>query len=190
MKYKYLHVHCIEWYCLLQTFIWQQFLNNICSVFFQLNHPNIVKFFDSFIDGESFCIVTEYCEVSGIFASLVWLKLSKLYCERLFYFLFPFFSRITPLYKPIDFREFCRKMTVNKEAETAQMLFIGLSPSGLLFQMHNISFPSSSMHRKQNLEKEVLTFTFHFLSFNFVAPFFFLSQAFIKLHFSGKKEGS
>ena len=155
-----------------KTFIWQQFLNNICSVFFQLNHPNIVKFFDSFIDGESFCIVTEYCEVSGIFASLVLLKLTKLYCERLFDFLFPVFSRIAPHYKPIDFREFCRKMTGYKEAETAQMLFIGLSPSGLLFQMHNISFPSSSMHRKQNLEKEVLTFTFHFLSFNFVALFF------------------
>ncbi|XP_052818939.1 serine/threonine-protein kinase Nek11-like isoform X4 [Mya arenaria] len=28
----------------------------------KLNHPSIVKFHDSFIDGEYFCIVTEYCE--------------------------------------------------------------------------------------------------------------------------------
>ncbi|XP_048742053.1 serine/threonine-protein kinase Nek11-like [Ostrea edulis] len=28
----------------------------------KLDHPSIVKFHDSFIDGESFCIVTEYCE--------------------------------------------------------------------------------------------------------------------------------
>ncbi|GFN79182.1 serine/threonine-protein kinase nek11 [Plakobranchus ocellatus] len=28
----------------------------------KLNHPGIVKFHDSFIDGEFFCIVTEYCE--------------------------------------------------------------------------------------------------------------------------------
>lgn len=29
----------------------------------KLDHPSIVKFHDSFIDGESFCIVTEFCEV-------------------------------------------------------------------------------------------------------------------------------
>ncbi|KAK3085292.1 hypothetical protein FSP39_001166 [Pinctada imbricata] len=28
----------------------------------KLNHPSIVKFHDSFIDGDCFCIVTEYCE--------------------------------------------------------------------------------------------------------------------------------
>lgn len=28
----------------------------------KLNHPGIVKFLDSFIDGDFFCIVTEYCE--------------------------------------------------------------------------------------------------------------------------------
>ncbi|KAJ8313204.1 hypothetical protein KUTeg_009245 [Tegillarca granosa] len=28
----------------------------------KLAHPNIVKFHDSFIDGEAFCIITEYCE--------------------------------------------------------------------------------------------------------------------------------
>ena len=28
-----------------------------------LDHPNIVKFHDSFIDGNYFCLVTEYCEV-------------------------------------------------------------------------------------------------------------------------------
>jgi NIMA (never in mitosis gene a)-related kinase 11 len=29
----------------------------------KLNHPHIVSFHDSFLDGEYFCIVTEYCEV-------------------------------------------------------------------------------------------------------------------------------
>lgn len=29
----------------------------------KLSHPNIVKFCDSFLDGEFFCLVTEYCEV-------------------------------------------------------------------------------------------------------------------------------
>ncbi|XP_074645702.1 serine/threonine-protein kinase Nek11-like [Tubulanus polymorphus] len=28
----------------------------------KLDHPNIVKFYDKFLDGEYFCIVTEYCE--------------------------------------------------------------------------------------------------------------------------------
>jgi NIMA (never in mitosis gene a)-related kinase len=28
----------------------------------KLDHPNIVKFHDSFADGDCFCIVTEYCE--------------------------------------------------------------------------------------------------------------------------------
>jgi serine/threonine protein kinase len=36
------------------------------KVLSKLNHPGIVKFHDSFIDGESFCIVTEYCEVSFV----------------------------------------------------------------------------------------------------------------------------
>ena len=35
-----------------------------------LDHPGIVKFFDSFMDGEFFCIVTEYCEVSQIDSSV------------------------------------------------------------------------------------------------------------------------
>ena len=30
----------------------------------KLDHPGIVQFHDSFIDGEYFCIVTEYCEVN------------------------------------------------------------------------------------------------------------------------------
>lgn len=29
----------------------------------QLDHPAIVKFHDSFLEGDCFCIVTEYCEV-------------------------------------------------------------------------------------------------------------------------------
>ena len=30
----------------------------------RLDHPSIVKFHDSFIDGGYFCIITEYCNVS------------------------------------------------------------------------------------------------------------------------------
>jgi len=29
----------------------------------KLENPGIVKFYDSFLEGEFFCIVTEYCEV-------------------------------------------------------------------------------------------------------------------------------
>ncbi len=29
----------------------------------KLDNPYILKYFDSFLDGEYFCIVTEYCEV-------------------------------------------------------------------------------------------------------------------------------
>lgn len=29
----------------------------------KLNHPGIVRFKDSFMSGEFFCIITEYCEV-------------------------------------------------------------------------------------------------------------------------------
>ena len=28
-----------------------------------LDHPGIIKFYDSFIDGEFFCIITEFAEV-------------------------------------------------------------------------------------------------------------------------------
>ena len=31
-----------------------------------LDHPGIVKFHDSFIDQENFCIITEYCEASTV----------------------------------------------------------------------------------------------------------------------------
>ena len=30
----------------------------------RLHHPSIVKFHDSFVDGEFFCIITEFCDVS------------------------------------------------------------------------------------------------------------------------------
>ncbi len=33
------------------------------SILARLRHPNIVRFYDSFIDASYFCIVTEYCEV-------------------------------------------------------------------------------------------------------------------------------
>lgn len=29
-----------------------------------LDNPYIIKYHDSFLDGDKFCIVTEYCEVS------------------------------------------------------------------------------------------------------------------------------
>ena len=32
----------------------------------QLDHPSIVKFHDSFMDKDFFCIITEYCEASGL----------------------------------------------------------------------------------------------------------------------------
>lgn len=32
----------------------------------RLNHPGIVKFYDSFIERDFFCIITEYCEVSKL----------------------------------------------------------------------------------------------------------------------------
>lgn len=49
-----------------------------------LNHPNIVKFFDSFIDGESFCIVTEYCEGGDLDDKIkAWKKAGKSFDESL-----------------------------------------------------------------------------------------------------------
>ena len=37
----------------------------------KLDHPSIVKFHDSFIDGEFFCIITEYCEVITFYSLMV-----------------------------------------------------------------------------------------------------------------------
>lgn len=49
-----------------------------------LNHPNIVKFHDSFPDGESFCIVTEYCEGGDLDDKIkAWRKASKTFDESL-----------------------------------------------------------------------------------------------------------
>ncbi len=31
----------------------------------KLDNPYILRYFDSFLDGEYFCIVTEYCEVTN-----------------------------------------------------------------------------------------------------------------------------
>lgn len=39
-------------------------LFEVCLPSLQLDHPSIVKFHDSFMDGDFFCIITEYCEVS------------------------------------------------------------------------------------------------------------------------------
>lgn len=49
-----------------------------------LNHPNIVKFLDSFIDGEFFCIVTEYCEGGDLDDKIkAWKKAGKTFDESL-----------------------------------------------------------------------------------------------------------
>jgi len=49
-----------------------------------LNHPNIVKFLDSFVDGESFCIVTEYCEGGDLDDKIkAWKKAGKTFDESL-----------------------------------------------------------------------------------------------------------
>lgn len=33
----------------------------------KLDNPHILKYYDSFLDGEYFCILTEYCEVDNFF---------------------------------------------------------------------------------------------------------------------------
>lgn len=49
-----------------------------------LNHPNIVKFLDSFVDGEFFCIVTEYCEGGDLDDKIkAWKKAGKRFDESL-----------------------------------------------------------------------------------------------------------
>ncbi|XP_078365855.1 LOW QUALITY PROTEIN: serine/threonine-protein kinase Nek11-like [Oculina patagonica] len=49
-----------------------------------LNHPNIVKFLDSFMDGEFFCIVTEYCEGGDLDDKITaWKKAGKRFDESL-----------------------------------------------------------------------------------------------------------
>ena len=48
----------------------------------KLDHPGIVQFHDSFIDGEYFCIVTEYCEVSFAVCDKIALFLTSLFCYR------------------------------------------------------------------------------------------------------------
>ena len=37
---------------------------NEANLLSKLDNPYILKYHDSFLDGEYFCIVTEYCEVS------------------------------------------------------------------------------------------------------------------------------
>ena len=61
--------------------------------------------------------------------------------------------------------------------KAVNMTCAGCIPRGLLFQMQNISLPSSGMCRKQNFDTAVLSFTFHFLSsplFLLFLPIFFL----------------
>ena len=55
--------------------------------------------------------------------------------------------------------------------KAVNMTCAGCIPRGLLFQMQNISLPSSGMRKKQNFDTAVLSFTFHFLS----SPFFCFS---------------
>lgn len=65
----------------------------------KLDHPSIVKFHDSFIDGESFCIVTEFCEVI-ILNQKVFLERPYVYnsCHVLFLKLFKIELALLNLY--------------------------------------------------------------------------------------------
>lgn len=38
--------------------------NQEAQLLSQLHHPAILKFYSSFLERDSFCIITEYCEVS------------------------------------------------------------------------------------------------------------------------------
>jgi serine/threonine protein kinase len=40
----------------------------------KLDNPYILKYHDSFLDGEYFCIVTEYCEVSKLNSLIIIFK--------------------------------------------------------------------------------------------------------------------
>lgn len=33
----------------------------------QLHHPSILRFYTSFLERDTFCIITEYCEVTWVF---------------------------------------------------------------------------------------------------------------------------
>lgn len=59
----------------------------------KLDHPSIVKFHDSFIDGESFCIVTEFCEVIILNQKVFLEKPYEYNCHVLFFFFFFFLDR-------------------------------------------------------------------------------------------------
>ena len=48
----------------------------------KLDHAYILKYFDSFLDGEYFCIVTEYCEVIN---QLIYFKIDNFSLESLKY---------------------------------------------------------------------------------------------------------
>lgn len=48
----------------------------------KLDHPGIVKFHDSFLDGEFFCIVTEYCEGGDLDDKITALKKSGKHLEE------------------------------------------------------------------------------------------------------------
>lgn len=47
------------------------------AILARLRHANIVRFYDSFIDGSYFCIVTEYCEVNSRNLLIVFLSFSN-----------------------------------------------------------------------------------------------------------------
>ncbi|KAL8590565.1 hypothetical protein ACOMHN_011001 [Nucella lapillus] len=49
----------------------------------RLDHPSIVKFHDSFIHGESFCIITEYCDGGDLDGKITeYKKLGKMFEEK------------------------------------------------------------------------------------------------------------
>ena len=95
-------------------------------------------------------------------------------------------------------RVVCWSLSCYKELKLTTNPFTGRTLHSLLIQMQNISFRSSSVHRKQNFnivfgfksDTAVLTFTFRFLSsplFSLFLPHFFFScWAFSRLRFDGK----
>ena len=95
-------------------------------------------------------------------------------------------------------RVVCWSLSCYKELKLTTNPFTGRTLHSLLIQMQNISFRSSSVHRKQNFnivfgfksDTAVLTFTFRFLSsplFSLFLPhFFFSGWAFCRLRFGGK----
>lgn len=76
--------------------------SNEANLLRHLNHPAIVKFYDSFIEADFFYIVTEYCEVlmKTITSLLSILKITTFVILIVFIMLPVHFLRLTPTSRP------------------------------------------------------------------------------------------